>query len=237
MKDSSKKYLFLGSSPSDNVSVRKSYEIKNVYSDLDKIQLNDNHEVSVSMKRKIEIWKTLKYKDGVLYYKKTGEIYKGSEIKKIVCCEQNLRYHGYIKDGKVNGKGMHYHNFSQNLKYMGDLVDGTPEGKGKKYNQEGYVEYEGGFDAGLYEGEGKLYYSNGKIAYEGYFQNGKCNRYGKYYNRDGQLRYQGEFYNNKFDGQGVFYEKNGKQYNGLFENDKYNGKRFLSKRWNFYQLF
>lgn len=215
-------------------------------------------ENEVSMKRKMELWKQLKYKDGVVYYRNSGKIYDGNEIKKIVCKEGIYRYHGYLINGKLNGKGMHYYK-NKDIKYMGDLVDGMAHGYGVKYSKQGFIEYkgefrnnyfhgfgrkydnfgikyEGNFDSGDFEGYGKLYHQVGTLAYKGDFENGKCNGQGEYYDVKGNMKYKGEFCDNMFHGYGEYYDGNN-VLEGLFRNDTFNGRKFYKKKLHFWCIF
>lgn len=251
MSDSSLKYrVFENEFESDSQP-----EIYDIYP-TNRIKLEKIKEVS--MKRKLELWKQLKYKDGIVYYCNNGKIYNGTEIKRLICKEGRYRYHGYLKNGKLNGKGMHYYK-SKEIKYMGDLVDGMAHGygvkykkgrvleyrgefqnnyfhgKGQKYKYYGII-YEGEFDSGEFEGHGILFHSNRKIAYKGSFENGKCNGYGEYYDSKGRLKYKGMFYNNMFHGEG-FYYNNKKILQGVFENDTFKGKKFYKKKMHFWEIF
>lgn len=248
---SSAKYLYL---PNDDNSICQ------VPINKDQIEIKmKQFDNEVSLKRKYEIWKNLKYKDGFVYYKGTKNLYNENEIKKLIFRENDIVYHAYLIDGKVNGKGMYFYKYSQNLKFKGDLVDGIPNGIGQTYNKDGCLlydgqfkngqpqysgkfykcnrlKYNGGIDMGLYEGNGVLYYPNYTIAYEGEFENGKCNGLGKFYNTKGILIYEGEFKNNMFDGEGKYYNNGRLKFSGIFKQNLFANEK-LPKQRKFLSLF
>ena len=74
----------------------------------------------------------------------------------------DIIYDGYFMDGKYEGYGILYHNYTNNPKYRGFFEKGKYNGKGILYSEKCYKIYEGNFSDGKYNGIGIEYYYNYK---------------------------------------------------------------------------
>lgn len=105
------------------------------------------------------------------------------------------RYHGQIRDGKRNGRGVYM--WANGNRYEGDFVRGKRTGRGILTGANGY-RYEGDFVDGKQSGRGISHYADGG-------------------------RYEGEFRDGKKHGQGLMTYARGDSRNGQWRNGKLNG--------------
>jgi len=132
---------------------------------------------------------------GTLYYKDTGDVYKGT-----------------FKKGLKHGFGeLHYYNGD---KYIGEFYKDVVQGKGKYINNNGYI-YEGQFTVGTLLGDGKIFNVNEELLYEGEFLNSLPNGFGKSY-LNGTVHYVGMWHQNYYHGYGLLIEDEDNKY-GLYQ--------------------
>ncbi len=108
---------------------------------------------------------------------------------------------------------------------------GRKQGYWKKFDQMGYVSYEGNFVDGIPIGEFKYYYPNGKIkAVSMMSENGKLSRT-KMYHCNGRLMAEGKFFEQKKDSIWNYYS----EYDGILLSTEIYKDRLKSGVWkNFY---
>lgn len=81
---------------------------------------------------------------------------------------QTIRYTGYVRNEKMNGKGDI--TFSNGDHYKGNFKNGNFDGQGTFYSQEGWS-YSGHFSKGQADGQGKLSLADGQVI-QGKFKQG-----------------------------------------------------------------
>lgn len=136
--------------------------------------------------------------------------YEGKLRNKLYCGFTKIKfingeiYEGYLKKGKLNGKGI----ITKNDKKI----------------------YEGNFKNNLYDGKGIIYNEDEEYSvnhYRGQFKNGDATGFGKitFYNGD---TYYGNIIKNRIDGYGEYDHIDGYCYKGFFKNGRKNGKGFIN---------
>lgn len=134
--------------------------------------------------------------------------------------ENNSKYIGSWKDGKMSGTGKYL--YESGSYYEGEFENDVFSGHGLYVTNEGGV-FEGTFEADLII-KGK--YKEKNLQYTGYFENYKFEGYGVLNTKDGI--YTGLFSKNKILSGSVSY-KDGSVYNGKFVNNEPSGYGMLKK--------
>ncbi|NOU71803.1 hypothetical protein GC098_10285 [Paenibacillus sp. LMG 31458] len=164
-------------------------------------------------------------------------LYDASTEGKLFYEDGKLKYEGQLKGGKMNGKGKLYRNdgslwydaefqndevtgwgtmyfegflFGEDRTgeiITGQFTRGLPNGVIRKYDDSGFLKYEGQEVFGSLTGKGKLYIQ-GRPVYEGGMKDGYFSGHGKYY-VGGKLKYEGGFVQSMEDGNGKEYDANG----------------------------
>ena len=130
-------------------------------------------------------------------------------------------YHGELRNGVRNGKGMYVDPSS------GDSYDG--EWKCDKYHGTGIFvsasvgTYEGKWKNNMYHGKGKLMTESGDV-YEGEFKEEHFDGFGKMVCSRGDT-YVGEYMKGQYHGKGKYMYENGDTYDGDWMENKYHGKK------------
>ena len=159
--------------------------------------------------------------------------------------KQEIMYIGGFKDGKKAGDGNLYFKYDKNpelayIEYEGQWKDDLREGKGIKMVFEAgkkvkkVRKYEGYWKSDKLEGKVIEFTYNFKDepvkTYDGEYQGGKRSGQGILYHLSGRREYIGGFKVGKKSGNGKYYwngfgeYKEDLQYEGMWDNDKYNGK-------------
>ena len=172
---------------------------------------------------------------------------KEGMIKEYFSDNDNLIYEGEYKNGKRNGKGKEYYqyssDFAKELIFEGEYINGKRNGICKEYFEDGKLKFEGEYLNGkkwngkgndcsgkniyqLTNGEGYIIeYSNRRtIHFEGEYVNGERNGKGKDYNIiNSVVEFEGEYLNGKRNGKGREYNYKKEL---IFEGEYLDGKRW-----------
>ena len=207
-----KKEENIDSSINLKLSVKSKHILKIIFSNLDKkkklLLIKYNKKYHNYMNINIEDYKKISGKIKIGGINDYGKEY---DLNKLT-----LKFEGYYKNGKKNGKGKE---FDENKIFEGEYINGIRNGKGFEYNNNKRILFVGEYLNGKkWKGIIKEYYDDSnQIKFDGEYLNG--NKIGKEYNINGYLIFEGEYLENK--------KWNGKIYNNngiIFEIKNGNGK-------------
>ncbi len=168
--------------------IKSSYNLNKIFSFLDqRLKLNIiiyNKQIQNIIGVNIQDYKNLSGR-----HKRGGKNGNGTEY---ILNTNNMIFNGEYINGKRNGRGNEYNN--KKLIFEGEYLNGfrwngtgynnngeidfiikNGCGRGKEYNNDGKLEYEGGYFDGKRNGKGKEYHNNGKLKFEGGYFDGKRN--------------------------------------------------------------
>ena len=173
-------------------------------------------------------------------------IEKNGKGREFTVNENNLIFEGEYINGRRNGKGKEYNNYSE-LEFEGEYLNEKRNGKGKELYYDGKLKFEGEYLNGQRwngkgynrngiidfqitdgNGKGKEYNNYGELVFEGEYLNGIRNGKGKEYYYDGKLKFDGEYLTGIRNGKGKEYYYDGKlKFDGEYLNDvRWNGKGY-----------
>ncbi|OMJ81233.1 hypothetical protein SteCoe_18350 [Stentor coeruleus] len=134
--------------------------------------------------------------------------------------QKNAYYHGDLKDGIMNGKGMLV-NHNGNW-YIGSFSNGKYHGYGEFFIKESNYKYEGDWEYGKQKGNGIEKWQDGATCKAEFIDGVKCGL-GEFAWADGS-RYKGEFHMNHIEGIGHYKWPDNREYKGQWQNSKMHGK-------------
>lgn len=159
--------------------------------------------------------------DGIYWFTKVGEIYRGSfaDDKKTGHCailySRGDTYAGDIVDNRREGLGVSW--WSDGTRYAGEYKNDMKNGQGESMLPDGTT-YTGTFVDDVKQGKGKIVFSNGDL-YEGDFVSDMFNGKGKYFKTSGEY-YEGDFKDGMIHGEGTYHWTSGRKYTGYFDQGK-----------------
>lgn len=150
--------------------------------------------------------------------------------------DRNIEYIGEFKNNKYDGEGRLYSVINESdteevyCEYEGGFSEGKCSGYGKCYiynKGEALICYDGNYLENKKCGQGTLYLydeNNSVIKkYSGGFAYGKPYGYGVYEVYEKGFKYEGTFIDGCYGGEGKSYRNGELEYDGQWENNKYNG--------------